>query len=83
MTTPYRPSDLPPDQTGAHGGIGGTTGGAHVGGDVTGGQVTQVAGNQYLQQNYQLVSGLPAVPAGRVWSIPPPVRSFTGRAMNS
>ena len=31
------------------------------------------------QHTYQLVGGLPAVPTGRVWTIPPPVRSFTGR----
>jgi tetratricopeptide (TPR) repeat protein len=29
--------------------------------------------------SYQLIAGLPAVPARRVWTIPPPVRSFTGR----
>jgi hypothetical protein len=31
------------------------------------------------QQTYQLREGLPTVPAGRAWTIPPPVRSFTGR----
>jgi hypothetical protein len=30
-------------------------------------------------QPYQLREGLPAIPAGRGWTIPPPVRSFTGR----
>jgi len=49
-------------------------GGAHIHGSVSGGQVIQVAGNYY-----QLVGGLPSVAAGRRWTIPPPVRSFTGR----
>jgi Domain of unknown function (DUF4062)/Tetratricopeptide repeat len=31
------------------------------------------------KHTYRLVSGLPAVPARRAWTIPPPVRSFTGR----
>jgi tetratricopeptide (TPR) repeat protein len=30
-------------------------------------------------RSYRLIAGLPAVPARRVWTIPPPVRSFTGR----
>ena len=54
-------------------------GGAHIR-DVSGGQVTQIAGDQYLQQHYyQLVGDLPTVDARRAWTIPPPVRSFTGR----
>ena len=36
----------------------------------------QLAASQYT---YHVVEGLPAVPAGRAWTIPPPVRSFTGR----
>jgi hypothetical protein len=31
------------------------------------------------ERSYRLIAGLPAVPARRVWTIPPPVRSFTGR----
>lgn len=31
------------------------------------------------QHTYQLVAGLPPVPRQRAWTIPPPVRSFTGR----
>jgi hypothetical protein len=31
------------------------------------------------RRTYHLVGGLPAVPAGRAWTIPAPVRSFTGR----
>jgi tetratricopeptide (TPR) repeat protein len=31
------------------------------------------------QETYQLVKGLPTVPAKVAWTIPPPVRSFTGR----
>jgi tetratricopeptide (TPR) repeat protein len=32
-----------------------------------------------VQSRYQLVRGLPAVATVRAWTIPPPVRSFTGR----
>ncbi|HEX6676512.1 MAG TPA: FxSxx-COOH system tetratricopeptide repeat protein [Actinomycetes bacterium] len=32
------------------------------------------------RHTYRLVAGLPAVVAGGAWTIPPPVRSFTGRA---
>jgi tetratricopeptide (TPR) repeat protein len=39
-------------------------------------QLTQLAASQHT---YQLVGGLPAVASGRLWTIPPPVRSFTGR----
>ena len=31
------------------------------------------------RHTYRLVEGLPAVPARRAWTVPPPVRSFTGR----
>jgi tetratricopeptide (TPR) repeat protein len=72
---PSRQPPIPPPIFGS----GGTVGGAHVR-DVSGGQVTQVAGDQYIQQTYyQLVGDLPRVAVGRPWSIPPPVRSFTGR----
>jgi Domain of unknown function (DUF4062) len=37
---------------------------------------TQLAASQ---RTYQLRGGLSAVPAGRAWTIPPSVRSFTGR----
>jgi hypothetical protein len=40
---------------------------------------TQLAEVAIDQNAYQLVAGLPALPAGRGWTIPPPVRSFTGR----
>jgi tetratricopeptide (TPR) repeat protein len=45
-----------------------------------GAAVTRQLAEQAAGQNpYQLVTGLPAVAAGRAWTIPPPVRSFTGR----
>jgi tetratricopeptide (TPR) repeat protein len=39
-------------------------------------QLTRLAASQHT---YELVEGLPKIPAGREWTIPPPVRSFTGR----
>jgi tetratricopeptide (TPR) repeat protein len=39
----------------------------------------QLAKQAASQQPYELVDGLPAVRPGRGWTIPPPVRSFTGR----
>jgi tetratricopeptide (TPR) repeat protein len=39
-------------------------------------QLAELAGGQHP---YQLVAGLPAVSAGRGWTIPPPVRSIVGR----
>jgi tetratricopeptide (TPR) repeat protein len=44
--------------------------------DQLGQQVSVAVTNQLA---YQLVKGLPPIPAGRGWTIPPPVRSFTGR----
>lgn len=38
-------------------------------------QLAQLAASPH----YQLREGLPEVPTGRAWTIPPPVRSFTGR----
>src|SRR6266545_6791721 len=70
MTTSAPDSGSQPPMTEA----GRAVGGAHIHGRVSGGQVIQVAGNYY-----QLVGGLPSVAAGRRWTIPPPVRSFTGR----
>jgi tetratricopeptide (TPR) repeat protein len=39
----------------------------------------QLAEQAASQDPYQLVAGLPTLPAGWGWTIPPPVRSFTGR----
>ena len=39
-------------------------------------QLAQLAASQHT---YELIEGLPAVPTRRTWTIPPPVRSFTGR----
>jgi Domain of unknown function (DUF4062)/Tetratricopeptide repeat len=41
--------------------------------------VTNLLTRLAASPRYQLREGLPAVPAGRAWTIPPPVRSFTGR----
>ena len=44
-----------------------------------GAAVTNLLAQLAARPRYQLREGLPAVPAGRAWTIPPPVRSFTGR----
>jgi hypothetical protein len=45
-----------------------------------GAAVTNLLAQLAASSRYQLREGLPTVPAGRPWTIPPPVRSFTGRA---
>jgi Domain of unknown function (DUF4062)/Tetratricopeptide repeat len=44
-----------------------------------GAAVTKHLAQLAASPRYQLREGLPTVPAGRPWTIPPPVRSFTGR----
>jgi hypothetical protein len=44
-----------------------------------GAAVTKLLAQLAASPRYQLREGLPEVPAGRAWTIPPPVRSFTGR----
>jgi tetratricopeptide (TPR) repeat protein len=44
-----------------------------------GAAVTNLLAQLAASPRYQLREGLPSVPAGRAWTIPPPVRSFTGR----
>jgi hypothetical protein len=44
-----------------------------------GAAVTNLLAQLAAAPRYQLREGLPTVPAGRAWTIPPPVRAFSGR----